>query len=293
MSREPMLCDTRIETPVPIPKKMHRRTSTGCELVPTAAREVLPQKLPITRVSTVVYSCCSTFPRMIGIANRRTFFMIGPVVISIFFVFNVIASLIITFYLELIINKNVNTVKTAEGIIRFAKQVLTVVIYKGRILNELEIIMNDIIIRKMHKADSEEVLAMMKIFYASPALLTDPSEDVMKRDIEDCLGDNPFIECFVFEDKDNNIAGYSMVAHSYSTECGGNCIWVEDIYIKPDYRGKHIAGSFFDYLDGMYKGKAVRMRLEVEEENESAVKAYRKAGFDRLGYVQMSKEYSE
>lgn len=54
-------------------------------------------------------------------------------------------------------------VKTAEGIIRFAKQVLTVVIYKGRILNELEIIMNDIIIRKMHKADSEEVLAMMKI----------------------------------------------------------------------------------------------------------------------------------
>ena len=30
---------------------------------------------------------------------------------------------------------------------------------------------------------------------------------------------------------------------------------------------------------------------EVEEENERAVKAYKKAGFERLGYVQMAKDY--
>ena len=132
---------------------------------------------------------------------------------------------------------------------------------------------------------------MMKVFYASPALLSDPSEDVMKRDIADCLGDNPFIECFVFENNTGVIMGYSMVAHSYSTECGGNCVWVEDIYIKPDYRGKNIAGEFFEYLDNMYGKEAVRFRLEVEEENERAVKAYKKAGFERLGYVQMAKDY--
>ena len=59
--------------------------------------------------------------------------------------------------------------------------------------------MDNIIIRSMKEEDSSEVLEMMKVFYASPALLSDPSEDVMKRDIADCLGDNPFIECFVFE----------------------------------------------------------------------------------------------
>ena len=58
--------------------------------------------------------------------------------------------------------------------------------------------MDNIIIRNMKEEDSSEVLEMMKVFYASPALLSDPSEDVMKRDIADCLGDNPFIECFVF-----------------------------------------------------------------------------------------------
>ena len=151
--------------------------------------------------------------------------------------------------------------------------------------------MDNIIIRSMKEEDSVEVLEMMKVFYASPALLSDPSEDVMKRDIADCLGDNPFIECFVFENNTGVIMGYSMVAHSYSTECGGNCVWVENIYIKPDYRGKNIAGEFFEYLDNMYRKEAVRFRLEVEEENERAVKAYKKAGFEKLGYVQMAKDY--
>ena len=53
--------------------------------------------------------------------------------------------------------------------------------------------MENVIIRNMKEEDSAEVLEMMKVFYASPALLSDPSEDVMKRDIADCLGDNPFI----------------------------------------------------------------------------------------------------
>ncbi len=84
--------------------------------------------------------------------------------------------------------------------------------------------MDNIIIRSMKEEDFSEVLEMMKVFYASPALLSDPSEDVMKRDIADCLGDNPFIECFVFENNTGVIMGYSMIAHSYSTECGGNCV---------------------------------------------------------------------
>ena len=37
--------------------------------------------------------------------------------------------------------------------------------------------------------------------------------------------------------------------------------------------------------------KKLRFRLEVEEENERAEKAYKKAGFERLGYVQMAKDY--
>ncbi len=151
--------------------------------------------------------------------------------------------------------------------------------------------MKNVVIRRMRESDAAEVLEMMKVFYASPAVISDPSEEVMKRDIADCLGDNPFVECFIFEDEAGAIMGYSMIAHSYSTECGGNCVWVEDIYVKPAYRGKNIAGEFFDYLEKLYGRETVRFRLEVEEENERAVKAYKKAGFEKLGYVQMAKDY--
>ena len=75
-SLAPIYCEIRIDTPVPIPKKTHNNTSTGCELVPTAAKDVSPQYLPITSASTVVYNCCKTFPIIIGIANSIIFFII-------------------------------------------------------------------------------------------------------------------------------------------------------------------------------------------------------------------------
>ena len=31
--------------------------------------------------------------------------------------------------------------------------------------------------------------------------------------------------------------GYGMAAKSFSTEYGRQCIWLEDIYIKAEYRG--------------------------------------------------------
>lgn len=144
-------------------------------------------------------------------------------------------------------------------------------------------------IRPMENRDTEEVLAMMKIFYDSPAILHKASEEVLRRDIRDCVGDVPFVEGFVFE-KENQIAGYSMIAKSYSTEYGGICIWIEDLYIKPEYRGSGIGTQFFSYLEEQYGENAVRLRLEVEKDNARAIGVYKKCGYQELSYVQMTKE---
>lgn len=146
-----------------------------------------------------------------------------------------------------------------------------------------------ITIRTMKIKDTEEVLAMMGVFYDSPAILHKASEAVLRRDIEDCVGENPFIEGFVFEEE-GQIAGYSMLAKSYSTEYGGLCIWIEDLYIKPEYRGSGIGTQFFSYLEEAYRGKAVRLRLEVEPSNGRAIEVYKKCGYQQLPYIQMTKE---
>lgn len=141
----------------------------------------------------------------------------------------------------------------------------------------------------MENRDTEEVLAMMKVFYDSPAILHKASEEVLRRDIRDCVRDVPFVEGFVFE-KENKIAGYSMIAKSYSTEYGGICIWIEDLYIKPEYRGSGIGTQFFSYLEEQYGENAVRLRLEVEKDNARAIGVYKKCGYQELSYVQMTKE---
>ncbi len=143
-------------------------------------------------------------------------------------------------------------------------------------------------IRKMRRADAEGVFAMMEVFYASDALLIHPNQEVLRRTLEDCLADGPYLEGFVFEEE-GNLAGYAMLAKSYSTEAGGKCIWIEDLYLSPDYRGKGAGTAFLEFIAQRYAGQAVRLRLEAEPENHRAMRAYRSAGFEILGYTQLVK----
>lgn len=144
-------------------------------------------------------------------------------------------------------------------------------------------------IRAMVQNDFEEVLGMMRVFYDSPAVYYKASDDILKKDIEDCISDMPLIEGFVF-DYDGVTAGYAMVAKCYATEFGGMCLWIEDIYIKPEYRHKGISGQFFDFIENIYKGRAVRLKLEAETENVNAIEAYKKRGFHESPYLVMTKE---
>lgn len=144
-------------------------------------------------------------------------------------------------------------------------------------------------IRKLQNTDFDTVLSMMLVFYASDALLIHPSGEVLRKTLTDALADTPYLEAFGFE-KDGVLIGYGMVAMSYSTEAGGLCAWIEDIYIEPEYRGKGYGTSFLTFVKERYEGRVTRIRLEAEPENERAMAVYRKAGFEILGYTQLVQE---
>ncbi len=143
-----------------------------------------------------------------------------------------------------------------------------------------------LIIRKMVKSDTDNVLEMMRIFYASPAVLSNGSDEIFKNDIEHCINSCPYLEGYVFTEN-NDILGYAMTAKSFSTEFGKHCIWIEDLYIKPQYRNKGIGTNFFNYIEQQYSDCV--LRLEVEEENLNAVHTYKKCGYDVLPYMEMKK----
>ncbi len=143
------------------------------------------------------------------------------------------------------------------------------------------------LIRPLRPADTDAVIAMMRAFYASPAVHTNGSEAIFRADIAACLSDSPYLEGYVF-DRDGDILGYAMLAKSFSTEFGRPCIWIEDIYLAEASRGLGLGTAFFAFLGEKYPDAL--WRLEVEEENERAVHVYRKCGFDVLPYMEMKRE---
>lgn len=142
-------------------------------------------------------------------------------------------------------------------------------------------------IRVMTREDKQTVMEMMETFYNSPAVSTNGSQEIFEKDIANCVGDSPYLEGFIFENGEE-ILGYGMIAKSFSTEFGKPCIWIEDLYIKPAYRGTGVGSGFFDYLEAKFTDCI--FRLEVESENTRAVHVYEKNGFTTLPYMEMKKE---
>lgn len=141
-------------------------------------------------------------------------------------------------------------------------------------------------ILNMTASHREAVLDMMRVFYASPAVLSNGSEEIFKNDIHACVSGSPYLEGYVFAEGEK-LLGYAMVAKSFSTEFGKPCKWIEDLYVLPESRGMGIGSCFFDFLRQKYPESL--LRLEVEEENKGAMRMYRRNGFEVLPYTQMKR----
>ena len=141
-------------------------------------------------------------------------------------------------------------------------------------------------IRLMNRQDKPVVLEMMRVFYASEAVLSNGSEEIFVSDIENCVNDSPYLEGYILEEK-GEIQGYAMIAKSFSTEFGKPCIWIEDLYLKEPYRGMGIGSGFLSYIVEKYPGHL--FRLEAERENARAIAVYEKCGFEVLPYLELKK----
>ena len=101
--------------------------------------------------------------------------------------------------------------------------------------------------RKINKNDKNELLDMMRIFYSSNALYTNGSEEIFNSNFENALNNTQYLECYFIVSLEN-VLGYVLLAKSYSTEFGRECIWLEDLYLKEQYRGKGIIPDFISYI---------------------------------------------
>ena len=145
-------------------------------------------------------------------------------------------------------------------------------------------------IRPIEAKDRTVYLSMARKFYDSDAVLSPVPTENFEKTFDLLLKGTPFADAFVFEENET-VVGYALLARTWSQEAGGETLWIEEIYLEPDARGKGYGSAFFRFLEEKYAPEAKRFRLEVEKENEGAVSLYQRMGFAFFPYDQMKKDF--
>lgn len=141
-------------------------------------------------------------------------------------------------------------------------------------------------VRRVAAHDRQTYLGLARAFYASGAALMDAPDENILRTFDELMRSHDYAEAFLAE-YDGETAGFVLLAKTFSQEAGGMVLWLEELYIRPEFRGMGLGSEVFGFLHAHYKTSVRRIRLEVEAENEGARQLYYRWGFENLPYEQM------
>ena len=88
-------------------------------------------------------------------------------------------------------------------------------------------------IRKLERKDKDLFLRLTRDFYASDAVLHSIPDAYHINAFEEMMRSEQYAEGYLIE-QDARPAGYALLAKTYSHECGGMVLWIEEIYIEHD-----------------------------------------------------------
>lgn len=143
--------------------------------------------------------------------------------------------------------------------------------------------------RKIQEQDRELYIAMVQEFYRTDAVEHDIPRQNIENTFEELMHSDIYTEAFILE-YEGAAAGYVLLAKTFSQEAGGPVIWIEEIYIRPEYQGKGLGSQVLGQLDEVLGVEVARIRLEVEKTNVRAAELYERQGFTRLAYEQLIKD---
>ncbi|MEM9350233.1 MAG: N-acetyltransferase [Pseudomonadota bacterium] len=136
----------------------------------------------------------------------------------------------------------------------------------------------------IHKAGPEDVetlIPLITAFHDEEGL--DSDETHIRHAITPILKGSPHGELFLAGPR-RAPAGYVMVSYGWSIEFGGLDSYMDELYLRPAVRGRGIAGDVIHALSNHLAAKgALSLYLEVDHDNEQALRTYQRAGFESRG----------
>lgn len=128
-------------------------------------------------------------------------------------------------------------------------------------------------IRLAEERDYPEIIEMIKSLAKF-----ENAEDKVINCVQDMKNEKEFFGCFLAISEDNRIMGMALYFYSYFTWVGKS-LYLDDLYVKPEYRGNGIGSSLIKEIFKLSKReKCKRLRWQVLNWNERAISLYQKFG---------------
>ena len=132
-------------------------------------------------------------------------------------------------------------------------------------------------IRPAAIADTEEMLALiyeLALYEKAPEEAKATADQIK----ESFFGENPQVFCEIVE-VDGEIAGFAIWFLNYSTWLGKHGIYLEDLFIRPQFRGKGFGKALLKHLAAICEKRGYgRFQWWVLNWNEPSIEFYTSLG---------------
>src|SRR5579863_3358382 len=132
-------------------------------------------------------------------------------------------------------------------------------------------------IRSATPADVPLILGLIRELAEYEKML--PQVTASEADLRNSLfGPKPAAECVIAE-QDSKPAGFALFFHNFSTFLGKPGLYLEDLYVKPQLRGKGLGRRLLAHLAALAMSRGCgRFEWAVLDWNEPAIRFYKSLG---------------
>ena len=140
---------------------------------------------------------------------------------------------------------------------------------------------NDVTVRPATEADAQTILQLV-VALADFEKLPPPDEAARARLIEDAFGPHPRFEIFLAE-MEGRVVGYAFVFETYSTFLALPTLYLEDLFVLPEYRGRRAGYALFKHCaQEAHRRGCGRFEWMVLDWNTHAINFYERLGATRM-----------
>jgi len=136
-------------------------------------------------------------------------------------------------------------------------------------------------VRKAVSGDAETILSLVDGL-AAYEKLPPPDATAKQRLIHDMFGERPRVEAFLGE-YGGKAVGYAFVFETYSSFLARPTLYLEDLFVLPEFRGKKVGYALFKAMVAEAHARGCgRMEWEVLDWNQPAIDFYQRWGAKHL-----------